>query len=98
MQAGGLDDLVAWQATQLSKDQQRQLQKDVVEMLNVDTPVEEIVQRVRDQMVQASLAETDVVERVRSAPACPPCGKHMPCAMHVPCCTCSCRRTVFAVG
>lgn len=67
VQAGGLDELVAWQSSQLSRDHLRQLQKEVAELLRKDTPVEEVATRVREQSQEHGFAEADVVERVFNA-------------------------------
>lgn len=61
---GGLDDVVAWQGSLHARDQAKQFQKDLVELLATETPVPQIVDAVKDMLGRFGLTEGDVVDRV----------------------------------
>eukprot|EP00047_Mylnosiga_fluctuans_P002713 m.225605 g.225605 ORF g.225605 m.225605 type:complete len:438 (+) comp11292_c0_seq1:108-1421(+) len=64
---GGLDDLVAWQASLHTRDVQRMLQKEIAELLSAETPVPQAIERIKAFVEKAPMPEVDVIERLFSA-------------------------------
>lgn len=63
-QVGGLDEVVAWQSSLHARDQARQFQKDLSELLGNETPLGQIVDAAKDMLVRFNLTEGDVIERL----------------------------------
>jgi hypothetical protein len=63
-EVGGLDDLIAWQASLHTRDQQRLLQKEISEALAADAPMQQIVERTKQFLVKNPMSDTDVIDRV----------------------------------
>lgn len=61
---GGLDEVVAWQSSLHARDQARQFQKDLAELLATEAPVPQVVDAVKDMLGRFGLIEAEVIDRV----------------------------------
>lgn len=64
---GGLDELVAWQASLHARDQARQFQKDVAELLANETPLPQVIDAAQNMLGRFGLTEGDVIDRLFTA-------------------------------